>query len=133
MFAKHSGRVSMVQTGKTSRRSMVQPQQIHFRLKLIQRWAKKTMRQYAQTQPHKNKRQKLLNLKKFPSNKCWVYHELKTNPICPGCKHHDKPMKSSDGSSRNCVVCSKCTKWICWGCTVRRTRICGGSNKNPPP
>ena len=49
------------------------------------------------TQPHKNKHQKLLNLKKFPSNKCWVYHELKTNPICSGCKHHDKPIKSPDG------------------------------------
>ena len=80
--------------------------------------AKKAMRHYAQTQPHKNKRQKLLNLKKFPSNKCWVYHELKTNPICPGYKHHDKPMKSSDGSSRNCVVCSTGTKWSCWGCTI---------------
>ena len=85
MFAKHSGRFSIGQTGKTSPRSicMVQPQQIHvlkdkldseklrksikygvrnFRLKLIQRWAKKTMRHYAQTQRHKNKRQKLVNL-----------------------------------------------------------------------
>ena len=34
----------------------------NFRLKLIQRWAKKAMRHYAQTQPHKNKRQKLVNL-----------------------------------------------------------------------
>ena len=83
MFVKYSGRFSIGQTGKTSPRSMVQPQQIHvlkdkldseklrksikygvrnFRLKLIQRWAKKAIRHYAQTQPHKNKRKKLVNL-----------------------------------------------------------------------
>ena len=33
----------------------------NFRLKLIQRWAKKAMRHYAKTQPHKNKRRKLVN------------------------------------------------------------------------
>ena len=27
-------------------------------------------------------------------------------------------MKSPDGKSRNCVVCSKGTRWICWGCTI---------------
>ena len=33
----------------------------NFRLKLIQRWAKKAMRHYAKTRPHKKKRRKLVN------------------------------------------------------------------------
>ena len=55
---------------------------------------------------------------RIASKKCWVYYELKTNPIRPGSKNHDKPMKSPDGGSRNCVVCSKGNRWICLGCTI---------------
>ena len=51
-------------------------------------------------------------------NQLCGYHELKANPIRPGCKHHDTPMKSPNGSSRTCVMFSRGTKWICWGCAI---------------
>ena len=54
----------------------------------------------------------------FAWNRLCGYHELKANSIRPGCKHHETPMKSPDGSSRTCVMCPKGTKWICWGCTI---------------
>ena len=43
----------------------------------------------------------------FVCNKLCVYHELKANPMRPGCKYHDTPMQSPDGTSRRCVMCPR--------------------------
>ena len=87
------------------------------RLELITRWAKRCSRHYKRTQPHRQKRLRMVLDFRICIELCvGTFHELKATPVKPDEAHHDKPLPLPAGSGA-CVVCKRRTYFCCWGCT----------------
>ena len=86
------------------------------RLSLIERWGKRAMRHYKPTQPHKKKASTFGKHIKIGCIN--LYCELKANAMRPDAKYHDEPCRMSFEGTRNCTICPKTTRWMCWGCNI---------------
>ena len=84
------------------------------RLKLIQRWTKRRSRHYKATQPHRQKRSRIVNIP-ITIIHFDVHCKAKAKHVKPGSKYHDEPVLIPRGQG-TCVVCNKKTRWYCFGC-----------------
>ena len=83
---------------------------------MITRWAKRANKHYGATRPHKQKHRRLVSHTYCRNTHLLYCSELKSHALRPGSKHHDKPCDIPFNGRGYCVMCTKRTRKMCWGC-----------------